>query len=173
MRPALTASLTCALFLCCARRDATAQLAGDAAPAGAKAAQAAPERAATADRPAVRFDTPRGTWIVRVELARTDEERSRGLMFRRELQADTGMLFLFAEQADHTFWMRNTFLSLDLIFIGEDRSVVGVVANAEPRSDKQRSVAQPSKYVLEVSAGEAFAHAVGPGARAVFLNVPE
>ena len=173
MRPALSASLTCALFLCCARRDATAQLSGDAAPGEMKAAQAAGDRAAATDRPAVRFETTRGTWIVRVELARTDEERSRGLMFRRDLQADTGMLFLFAEPAEHSFWMRNTFLSLDLIFIGEDRSVVGVVANAEPRSDKQRGVPQPSKYVLEVSAGEAFAHAVGPGARAVFLNVPE
>ena len=122
---------------------------------------------------AVRFETPRGTWIVNVEIARTEPERARGLMYRRDLARDAGMLFLFEDQADHTFWMHNTFLSLDLIFIDEDRSVVGVVANAEPQSDKTRGVGKPSKFVLEVLAGEAYAHAVGPGARAVFVGVPE
>jgi len=122
---------------------------------------------------AVRFETARGTWIVNVEIARTEAERARGLMYRRDLARDTGMLFLFGEQADHTFWMHNTFLSLDLIFIDEDRNVVGVVANAEPQSDKTRGVGKPSKFVLEVLAGEAYAHAVGPGARAAFVGVPE
>ncbi len=123
--------------------------------------------------PAVRFETSRGTWVVRVELARTAEQRARGLMFRPDLPRDRGMLFLFDETAMHSFWMRNTLIALDLIFLGEDRSVVGVVANAEPRTDTMRTVERPSRYVLEVGGGEAAAHAVGPGIRAVFLGVPE
>ena len=124
-------------------------------------------------QPAVRFETPRGPWVVQVEVARTDEERSRALMFRRDLPRDRGMLFLFEESADHGFWMHNTLISLDMIFIGEDRAVVGVVANAEPKTDTHRSVRRPSRYVVEVAAGEAAAHAVGRGTRAVFLDVQE
>ena len=149
-----------ALLLCelsCTRHDSTS----------------APVAAAAAATPTVRFETPRGTWIVRVELARTPEERARGLMYRRDLPADTGMLFLFDDTDVRSFWMRNTVVSLDMIFLADDRAVVGVVPNAEPRTDSPRSVGKPSRYVLEVAAGEAFAHAVGPGARAVFVGVPE
>jgi uncharacterized protein len=128
---------------------------------------------ATVAEPVVRFETSRGTWAVKVEVARTDDERSRGLMFRKELAADGGMLFLFEVPEEHGFWMHNTFIPLDMIFLGEDRSVVGVVANAEPHTDILRSVHKPSKYVLEVKGGEAAAHGVGPGTRAVFLDVRE
>ncbi len=122
---------------------------------------------------AVRFETPRGTWVVHVELARTPEQRARGLMYRRELAKDAGMLFLFESADDHSFWMHNTYLSLDLIYLGDDRSVVGVVQNAPPLTDTGRSVGVPNRYVLEVAGGEAAAHAVGPGARATFIGVPE
>jgi len=124
-------------------------------------------------QPAVRFETSRGPWVVQVEVARTDAERSRGLMFRPDLQRDHGMLFLFEESAEHGFWMHDTLISLDMIFIGEDRSVVGVVANAQPKTDTPRSVHRPSRYVVEVGGGEAAAHAVGRGTRAVFLDVQE
>ncbi len=123
--------------------------------------------------PAVRFDTPRGTWVVRVELARTAEERARGLMFRRSLEPDAGMLFLFEQSEVQSFWMRNTLIPLDLLFLGEDRAVIGIVERAAPRTDTGRSVGKPSRYVLEVAGGEAAAHGVGPGARAVFVGVPE
>jgi uncharacterized membrane protein (UPF0127 family) len=152
-------ALACLALVCCARRDAAASAASDAAPSAAG--------------PAVRFETPRGAWVVRVEIARTPEERARGLMFRRSLAPDTGMLFLFEDSDDHSFWMRNTLLSLDMIFLGDDRTVVGVVSNAVPHDEHPRRVGQPSRYVLEVAGGEASAHAVGPGARAVFLGVPE
>jgi uncharacterized membrane protein (UPF0127 family) len=122
---------------------------------------------------AVRFETPRGPWVVRVEVASTDESRRRGLMFRRELGPDRGMLFVFEGPAEHGFWMRNTLLSLDLIFLGDDRSVVGVVERAEPKTETIRTVKKLSRYVVEVAAGEAAAHAVGPGTRAVFIDVPE
>ena len=122
---------------------------------------------------AVRFETPRGPWIVRVEVAHTDKDRARGLMFRRDLPADHGMIFIFDETSDHAFWMHNTLLSLDMIHLGEDRAVVGVFARAPPQTDKSRSVGKPSRYVVEVGAGEAAVHGVGPGTRAVFIDVPE
>ncbi len=122
---------------------------------------------------AVRFETPRGPWVVRVEIANSEETRQRGLMYRRDLPQDRGMIFIFESTAEHGFWMRNTMLSLDMIFLGEDRGVVGVVARAEPGTDTVRTVKKPSRYVVEVSAGEAAAHAVGPGTRAVFIDIPE
>jgi uncharacterized membrane protein (UPF0127 family) len=121
----------------------------------------------------VRFDTPRGPWLVKVEIAADDPSRMRGLMYRTELPRDHGMLFVFGEESDHSFWMHNTLISLDMIFLGEDRAVVGVVPSAPPKNDQPRGVGKPSRYVVEVSAGEAAAHAVGPGTRAAFIDVAE
>src|SRR5207245_10534281 len=109
----------------------------------------------------------------RVAVARTEEQRARGLMFRPDLPRDRGMLFVFDESSEHPFWMHQTLIALDLIYLGDDRRVVGVVANAEPRTDTPRTIGKPSRYVVEVSGGEAAAHAVGPGTRAVFLGVEE
>jgi len=124
-------------------------------------------------RGAVRFETVRGPWVVKVEIAADDATRARGLMFRRSLEPDHGMLFVFPGSEEHSFWMHNTELALDLIFLDEGRSVVGVVANAAPRTDTARTVGKPSRYVVEVAGGEAAAHAVGPGTRAVFIGVAE
>jgi uncharacterized membrane protein (UPF0127 family) len=121
----------------------------------------------------IRFDTPRGPWVVKVEVASDDVARARGLMFRRELKPDTGMLFVFQSAEEHNFWMHNTFLSLDLIFLGEDRAVLGVVRNAPAMSDDLRGVGKPSRYVVEVAAGEAAAHGVVPGTRVAFIDVAE
>jgi len=122
---------------------------------------------------AVRFETPRGPWVVQVEVAKSDPERERGLMYRRDLAADHGMIFLFQETTEHSFWMHNTLIGLDMIFLADDRSVVGVVDHAAPQTDTARTVKKPSRFVVEVSAGEAAAHAVGPGTHAVFIDVPE
>ena len=119
----------------------------------------------------VRFQTPRGPWVVRVEIAANDADRSRGLMFRRELPKDHGMVFVFDRAEPHTFWMHNTLISLDLIFIGEDRRVVGIVAAAPPQDDAPRGVAGASRYVVEVGAGEAAAHGVGSGTQVAFIDV--
>jgi len=124
-------------------------------------------------RGAVRFETQRGPWVVKVEVARTDADRARGLMFRRELPADTGMIFVFESSEEHSFWMHNTLIALDMIFLDENRRVVGVVANAAPQTDTPRTVGKPSRYVVEVAGGEAAAHAVGPGVQAAFIDVAE
>jgi len=94
-------------------------------------------------------------------------------MWRRELAPDHGMLFLFEDERVQSFWMHNTLLSLDMIHLGQGREVVGVVAHAEPRTDTPRSVGKPARYVLEVGAGEAAAHAIAPGALARFVGVQE
>ncbi len=134
--------------------------------------EAAPVKSMDLPVGAVRFETPRGPWVVRVEIAGTDEARTRGLMFRREIPPDSGMLFVFQATEEHAFWMHNTLIALDMIFLAEDRSVAGVLT-APPQTDAPRTVHKPSRYVVEVSAGEAAAHAVGPGTRAVFIDIPE
>lgn len=100
---------------------------------------------------------------VRVELAQTDAERVRGLMYRTELAADAGMLFVFPFDAEHSFWMKNTYIPLDMIFIGSDLRVVGVVADAEPLTTTSRTCGLPSRYVLEINAGLAARHGITPG----------
>ena len=121
----------------------------------------------------VRFDTARGPWVVKVEIAADDASRTRGLMFRKSLEADHGMIFIFPKADKYAFWMHNTPLSLDLIFLDDNRAVVGVVANAPPENDAPRSVGKPSRYVIEVSAGESAAHGVGPGTRVAFIDIAE
>lgn len=103
---------------------------------------------------------------VAVELARTSRERSKGLMFRKALGPNEGMLFLFDRTEVQKFWMKNTVIPLDMIFIekvGEDFKVVGVEPNAEPLTTQPRGPDVPSRYVLEVNGGWAEAHGVTAG----------
>ena len=109
---------------------------------------------------------------VRVELARTDAERARGLMRREALADDAGMLFLFEETAEHPFWMKDTPLPLDIVFIDEAGRIVGVVERAEPHTTTLRTVSAPSRYVLEVNGGWTRARGIGRGDRVRFENVP-
>jgi len=107
---------------------------------------------------------------VRVELARTDEERARGLMYREHLNADAGMLFLWEDEDIRTFWMRNTLIPLDMLFISGDHRVVGIVENAQPQTDSLRQVDRPSQFVLEVNAGFAATNGITVGTPVEFRN---
>jgi hypothetical protein len=107
----------------------------------------------------------------RVELARTEPEREKGLMFREKLAPDAGMLFLFERPSVQTFWMKNTLIPLDMIFIGSDHAVVGVVANAEPLTLTARTVGEPSQYVLEIGGGLAARVGIRAGDRVEFRGV--
>jgi uncharacterized protein len=111
---------------------------------------------------------PRAT--VNVELAQTGPERERGLMYRSELAADSGMLFIFPAPFHATFWMHNTQIPLDMIFAAADRRVIGIIPNAEPYSDAQLAVAGDSQYVLEVNGGFCKRHGVRVGDRLEFLD---
>jgi uncharacterized membrane protein (UPF0127 family) len=101
---------------------------------------------------------------VQVELADTDAKRERGLMFRKELPDGQGMLFLFDEEGEHTFWMKDTLIPLDLIFVDASGRVTGIIAQARPLTLQPRS-GGPSRMVLEVPGGWAAAHGVRVGDR--------
>ncbi|GAB4198385.1 MAG: hypothetical protein OHK0013_07420 [Sandaracinaceae bacterium] len=109
---------------------------------------------------------------VTVEVARTPAETQRGLMFRRHLEPDRGMLFQFARSRHLTFWMHNTFIPLDMVFITSDMRVLGVVENATPETDDPREVEGESQFVLEVNAGFAREHGIVAGTRVRFEHVP-
>lgn len=109
---------------------------------------------------------------MRVELANTPDTRTRGLMYRKHLDADAGMLFVFPQPAVQQFWMKNTPLPLDMIFIGADYKVVGIVENAKPFTTTGRGVGKQSQYVLEVNGGFAARHGIREGDRVDLLGIP-
>ena len=123
--------------------------------------------------PTISIATPRGIATVTVEVATTPVEIARGLMYRDHLAHDTGMLFVMGKDAVWSFWMRNTFIPLDIIFIARDLTVAGMVPNAQPCTDTLRIINKPSSYVLEVNGGWAKAHQITAGAKVrpgVWLN---
>lgn len=97
-----------------------------------------------------------------VELALTDEARAQGLMFRRELAPDKGMLFIFPDADHRSFWMKNTYIPLDIIFIRRNGRIANIVANAEPQTLTSRSSKGRVSAVLEI-----------PGGRAAELGITE
>jgi uncharacterized membrane protein (UPF0127 family) len=121
--------------------------------------------------PKVHLSAPQGDVVVEVEIVSTPAQIERGLMFREHLPPDQGMLFLMKEEREWPFWMRNTLIPLDLIFIAGDMTVAGIVENAEPRTETLRTVGKPSRYVLEVNGGFSAAHKLTAGAKVQFEGV--
>ena len=105
-----------------------------------------------------------------VELAKTPSERAQGLMFRRSLPKNHGMLFLFAYNGQSSFWMKNTLLSLDLIFIDEAGVIVDLIQNAQPLSEAALTPQAPYRYVLEVVAGSVSQNSIQIGDR---VTIPQ
>jgi uncharacterized membrane protein (UPF0127 family) len=122
--------------------------------------------------PRVTLSTAQGDVQVSVEIVQTSATIERGLMFREHLPPDQGMLFLMKEERAWAFWMRNTLIPLDMIFIAKDMTIAGIVENAEPRTETLREVKAPSRYVLEVNGGYCAAHKVVAGAKVRFDGVP-
>jgi uncharacterized membrane protein (UPF0127 family) len=121
--------------------------------------------------PAVIVRSAQGPVTVRVEVVDTPDSRARGLMYRRDLAADAGMLFIFEAESDQHFWMKNTPLPLDMIFVGANHKIVGIVADARPFSTNSLSVGAPSQYVVEVHAGFCAAHGIAAGDTVEFVRV--
>jgi uncharacterized membrane protein (UPF0127 family) len=88
-----------------------------------------------------------------VEIADSPAKREMGLQYRRELALDQGMIFLFPTEEQQSFWMKNTPLPLDMIFISAERKIVGIVEHTVPFSLEARSVSGKSRYVLEINGG--------------------
>lgn len=91
--------------------------------------------------------------VVRVEVVASQKAREKGLMFRTELREGTGMLFVFDDEREHPFWMKNTLIPLDILFIDSKRKIVGIVHNARPLSEESLSVGRASRFVLELPGG--------------------
>ncbi len=111
------------------------------------------------------IDTASGRHAFRVELAATPEAQARGLMFRTEMAADRGMLFDFGIAREATFWMKNTYISLDIIFIRGDGVVHRIAAATTPLSERAVPSRGPVRAVLELNAGTAERIGVKPGDR--------
>src|SRR5262249_13212977 len=101
----------------------------------------------------VTIDAEGGTLTIQAELADTPPARQRGLMFRTHIDDNQGMLFVFPSEDHLSFWMHNTLIPLDMIFIRADHAILGVVANATPETDSPRQVPGKSQFVLEVNGG--------------------
>ena len=108
---------------------------------------------------------------VKVEVVVSEATIQRGLMDRQFLPPDEGMLFVPKVERKHVFWMHNTLIPLDMIFISSDMTIAGIVENAEPRTDTSRFVDKPSLYILEVNGGWCSKHGVHAGAKVRFDGV--
>ena len=107
--------------------------------------------------------TKSGVQMFSVEMATTEEEKTTGLMYRKELPDGKGMLFDFSPEQEVSMWMKNTFISLDMIFIRADGRILRIAENTEPQSTKIISSRGPAKGVLEVIAGTAKKYGIAPG----------
>ena len=104
---------------------------------------------------------------LRLEVAKTPAQRAKGLMFRGALSDDRGMIFVFPKEATYRFWMKNTQIPLDMLFISRDMKVVELVENAIPFSEESRGGNAESLYVIEINGGLARTYGIQEGARVV------
>jgi uncharacterized membrane protein (UPF0127 family) len=116
---------------------------------------AAAPAARSAEQQTLEIASKSGVHVFAVELAVTDAERERGLMFRRSLPESYGMLFDFKRDQDVSMWMKNTFVSLDMIFIRSDGRIQRIAENTEPQSERIIPSGGPVRAVLEVVGGTA------------------
>ena len=117
------------------------------------------------------FETSTGAHVFQVEEALSSEQRRVGLMYRRSLAEDQGMLFDFGRAEEISMWMQNTYVSLDMVFVGSDGLVTRIAENAEPLSTRIISSAGPARYVVEIAGGVAKKIGLKPGDRVVHPRV--
>jgi len=103
-----------------------------------------------------------------IELADDEVSRVKGLMYRQKMEEDQGMLFIMENNEPQSFWMLNTYISLDIIYVGADKKIVSIQRNTTPKSTDPVPSGAPAKYVLEVLAGYADRHELQVGDRLVW-----
>ena len=133
-------------------------------------------RAAPCEAGRIHLLTGDGRVSFAVELALTPEAQSRGLMFRPELAGDAGMLFVYPTPRTARFWMKNTMIPLDMIFLRDDGTVANVAAETRPYSRTPHASEGAVRAVLEINGGLAAELGIGPGTQAVhpaFRAAPE
>ena len=109
--------------------------------------------------------TKSGVQVFSVEMATTEEEKTTGLMYRKELADGKGMLFDFTPEQEVSMWMKNTYIPLDMIFIRADGRILRIAENTEPLSTRIIASGGLAKGVLEVIAGTAQKYGIAPGDR--------
>ncbi len=109
----------------------------------------------TFKRALLKIQTKSGPVSLDVEVADTEPKREHGLMFRTELAGNQGMIFLFDEEQPITMWMKNTYIPLDMVFIGSDWRIVHIATDTEPLSTDHIPSVQPALRVLEIAGGQA------------------
>lgn len=114
------------------------------------------------------FVNPDGseTPAFKLEVVNTPAGRSKGLMFRRTMKTNHGMVFVFPDSAPRSFYMKNTYLPLDMLFLDAQHTVVGLLENVPILNTEPRAVAAPAQYVIELNAGTSKAHGITIGSRA-------
>ncbi len=122
-------------------------------------------RAQAASVQPLEIATKSGVQVFSVEMATTEEEKTTGLMYRKELAEGRGMLFDFSPEQEVSMWMKNTFIPLDMIFIRADGRILRIAENTEPQSTKIIPSGGLAKGVLEVIAGTAKKYGIAPGDR--------
>jgi uncharacterized membrane protein (UPF0127 family) len=123
--------------------------------AAVAAALAMTPLAACSDETHAVLHTAKGDFTFHVEIADDDAERAKGLMFRQELADDAGMLFDFGQERETAFWMQNTFIPLDMVFISAAGVVKNIHANARPMDTTSIPSGAPVRFVLEIAGGRA------------------
>ncbi len=103
-------------------------------------------------------------YVVRAEVADTPAARMQGLMHRRELARNAGMVFVFEEDAVHCMWMKNTLLPLSVAFVDRSGTIVNI-ADMEPLREKPHCAARPVRYALEMNRGWFAERGIGPGTK--------
>jgi uncharacterized membrane protein (UPF0127 family) len=121
--------------------------------------------ARTAELQTLEIASKTGVHVFQVELAVTPEEKERGLMFRRELPEGKGMLFDFQFDQNVAFWMKNTYIPLDMLFIRADGRILRIAENTEPMSERNIPSGGPVRAVLEVIGGTAKKLGIAAGDR--------
>lgn len=105
-----------------------------------------------------------------IEIADDDAQTQKGLMYRRSMMEKQGMLFIFPETIIRSFWMKNTYISLDLIFLDENRIIVHIHEGAQIKSEESLPSLKPAKYVLEVNSGFSARYFLKEGDRMSFVR---
>lgn len=116
------------------------------------------------------FTTHNGETIskIDIEIADDDQQRELGLMMRRSMNEDNGMLFIFPYETYQAFWMKNTIIPLDIIYVNAQNEIVKIYKNTEPYSEKSLPSGKPSIYVVEVNGGYTDKYGIKEGDKIVW-----
>lgn len=128
----------------------------------------APGRVSATEAGTLEIATKSGVRMFSVELAVSDEERAKGLMYRKQVPDGYGMLFDFKQEQPVSMWMKNTYVPLDMIFIRDNGRIARIAENTEVLSERIISSGQPVRAVLEVVAGTARKYGIAPGDKVAY-----